>query len=246
MWKEILPALHNVLSAAFLVGFGMLVYNVLILRGRAFEKNKYEGSSWAFRSLLSQPEPAAYQLPRFTGTYTIRLLADGRYEQRFKNRSLMPYLVTMFEYKNWKYQLLTPELFRCAHRYSVTNHTNLREIDSGIGFSCGSGLGYSLIRPFEVFTDTISSKVLFRQMSVRDFINVNEKDMLIDKFTQQVYGPATGFERRDESKLLELFPNDSLSIRFYLPVKTWTNLTPGRFLSNSIKVRRHELLYSDD
>jgi hypothetical protein len=80
---------------------------------------------------------------------------------------------------------------------STTSLANGRKIDSGFGFSCGSGLGHSLIRPFEVFTDTISGEDLLRRVSVYSFVNQDKEDMIVDKLTQKTYGPFADLDRGD-------------------------------------------------
>jgi len=239
MLRQLIDALRHALFTFTLVAGAVLIYHVFALRGRDLDWLPEPG--WSIRKLLPRSERVndfdyAFANPDFS--YTIEELPDGRFERRLKNNNWRPCLFTAYEFEGWEYELTAENVFPYAMRYEIGTTRGSRAMTSGYGFSCGTGLGQTLIRPYEGFVDTVALEDLHLNFSVYDFVREVDGEM-VDRLSGQVYKGSDGDP--DYGELVRLMPDDTLRIRFQLPVSNWTDLRPSMVSSNEIVVNRRAI-----
>jgi len=122
MWSQLKGALRNVILIPLFLFIGLTVYNILILRGRCCGFN--DGTNDPLLQLLTHYNHTAddnFDYTKLTEhlDYKLTKLTDGGYERTITNESWRPFLVTMYEFENWRYDLPDEMLLRYASRSTV-------------------------------------------------------------------------------------------------------------------------------
>jgi hypothetical protein len=247
MWSQLKGARRNVILFPLVIFIGLIVYSVFILRGRCCGFN--DGTDDLLLQVLTRCSHADHENPDYNKpskhlSYTLTELTDGHYERKITNLSWRPFLVTMYEFEDWRYNLPDEMLLRYASRYVVRNNRTDLEIDSGIGFDCGSGLGMTLIRPWETFVDTVGFEEITPDVYLRHQLRFLKSGYAHDLLTgTQIGDPLQGkLDQYDGASLLTMVPDDALEVRLYLPVADYFTGEPARVYADGFTVRRWELL----
>ena len=248
MLTEIKNTIGRLFIASLLLGAALIVYCLFILRGREADHFRCaDDPLWNIvrfmRSNVGSKSARKDNLASTNLTYSLRELSGGRIERKIINHSWRPFLVTMYEFKNWKYALPDKKLLHYASRYIIKNQRTGLTVDSGARFGCGTGLGNNLIRPRETFTDTIGTENLIPYLSLRDQLKFSDDETVYDRLTGEFIGdPLAGKNQYDAYSLYKLVPDDELEVRLYLPVTDYFNGKREKVLSKGISISRWEAL----
>lgn len=247
MLTEIKNTVGRLTIASLLIIASLIIYSVFILRGRG-EYSSYGGFD-PLEGIVKSVRPYINGVP--TGSeeastdlvYSLNKIPEGRVERKITNHSWRPFLVTMHEFKGWKYTLPDEFLLNYATRYMIRNPRTELEVDSGIGFDCGTGLGMTLIRPGETFLDTVEFEKLMPWGSLRYQLTFQESGRAFDRLTGAFIGdPLEKRDQYDEASLLTMVPDDELEVCLFLPVTDYFSGEPARVYANEFTVGRWELL----
>jgi len=246
MKEQLFGLLRNVVVYSVILALGLVVYSVFFLRGRccAFAEETDDLTLQLLTRYNHTPQTAYdYASPSPHLVYSLTELADARYERRITNESWRPFLVTIYEFKEWQYELPDEMLLRYAGRYVIKNQRTDLKIDSGFGFNCGSGLGMTLIRPWERFVDTVDFKGLMPFVSIGDQLAFPDDNFAFDRLTGTRIGdPSRERSQYKETSLPAMLPNDALEVRLYLPVMDYFTGEPARVYANGFLIGRWEML----
>lgn len=152
--------------------------------------------------------PTIFDKPDVDMSYEISSNPDGSWRFRFQNNDFS--YRYFYAYRNGRkdFDLTDSLFFLCASRYIVVGKTDSLVDDPG--FSCGTGLSSIFIRPYEVF-----------------------------EFTTRSLDPMIHFgclaAQRDDMKAFYV-TNDSIDLRFYLPVYAIGAEHYGAVASNQIRI----------
>lgn len=242
MKQQLIGALRNITIIPIVILLGLSIYSIFLLRGRDVLCEGPVDPLWRIVSKIDTTKYDSTQ-PSEHLAYTLTELINSRYERKISNRSWRPFLVTMYEFKDWRYSLPDEKLLRYASRYVVRNKRTDLKIDSGIGFDCGSGLGMTLIRPWETFVDTVGLEELMPRVFFRNQLAFLESGKAFDHLTGTAIGDPQGdLAQYDAASLMTMVPDDELEMRLYLPVIDYFNGKLARVYANGLSVGRWKLL----
>jgi len=247
MFTEIKNTVGRLIIASLLVVVPLIVYSLFILRGRDVYHFAGAGDSlWHavefIRPYLGNAIGNEEESTPFS--YSLREISEVMIERKITNHSWRPFLVTMYQFKGWKYSLPDKKLLHYASRYVIHNQRTDLVVDSGTGFSCGTGLGLVLIRPQETFIDTIPVENLIPYLPIRNqFVFPDDGGRVYDRLTGKFIGDRmVGFDQYEANLLHKLVPNDDLDIRLYLPVTDYFSGKRSKVFSTEIPISRWEVL----
>jgi hypothetical protein len=205
---------------------GSLIFDIYFYRGRTvdFGDEKITLGSFVEESYINE-----------NFKYRISQLPPDKYIVELENTSIEPYLFWLYEYPNWGNSLMDSIVIKYARRFKIYSKGGIISNKSFAQFDCGSGLGVSIIRPYEYFRDTLTSKELFGMVNFRSFFKVLPDNKYLNKITGSIIEDKN-ISLDSLSVNFQDLSSDSLDIEFILPVISYMNYKHSIVVSNKMKI----------
>jgi hypothetical protein len=229
--KNIYKVSILLISAIAVLLIGSLIFDIYFYRGRTvdFDDEKITLGSFVEESYING-----------NFKYRISQLPPDKYIVELENTSIEPYLFWLYEYPDWGNSLMDSIVIKYARRFKIYSKGEIISNKSLAQFDCGSGLGVSIIRPYECFRDTLTSKELFGMISFRSFLKVLPDNKYLNKITGSIIEDKN-ISLDSLSVNFQDLSSDSLDIEFILPVISYMNYKHSIVVSNKIKIHLNKI-----
>jgi len=181
--------------------------------------------------------------------YKVNELPNKKYSFEFKNKSLSPFYIWTYRNNDLYQEFSDSTFFNYATRFKITlplelmsSENTMDEIKSYYyGVDCGTGLGGTVIKPFEKFETTLNYDELLEICSWNIRIWNGKDGVPTDLiYNEEIY---SNIDKNILKNNLRVSTTDSLEFEFYVPV--FCVLTEKRFYatcSSKIKISYLDLL----
>lgn len=227
-WKKIRRFLI-ILFTLGLVVFGTIFIDLKITRG------------FYFAQMMGLENRQSVELPSENSNcvYEITATANGTYHFRFANNSITPKYFTAYRNSDIKYELDDTLFFAYAKKPEISMNESI--IGDSDGWTCGTGLGFVSINPFDSFEMNYTYDDLIN--STANFLDFWGGIDMLDGvvYDYSALQDTNGFIVLDPI-LNHLSNSDTVEVRYHLEVTSVTGSSEFKVESNPIKLSYLDLI----